>query len=229
MANGDDGAVERVTGASPTGASPAAVVARPGPPEPGLGRSRALPAVLLAPTLAGIGAWTWSESLPGGGFWLLIGGFWLLVLAGTCWLVFAALWAADRRRGRRSRVPAWSLVAAATLVAGGAVLLAADVPLRVRWAVSEGAFDDAVQAAAPTGTSPDGPIEVPGRLGAYRIVGAERLGTAVLIETPDAAGIFVRAGFIHVPDGLASLPERITGGASFEPLGDDWYAWIIHD
>lgn len=229
VANGDDGTVERATGVSPTEASPASVIARPGPREPDLGRSRALPAVLLAPTLAGIGAWMWSRSQPGSGFWLLIGAFWLLLAAGACWVVFAVLWLADRRRRRPPRVPVWSLVAAAVLVVSATVLAVADVPLRLRWAVSEGAFDGAVQAAAPTGTSQDGPIDVPGRLGAYRIAGAERVGTAVLFETEGAAGFFVRSGFAHVPAGLASLPERTAGGASFDPLGDDWYAWIIHD
>jgi hypothetical protein len=103
----------------------------------------------------------------------------------------------------------------------------ADVPLRLRWAVSEGAFDSVVEAAVPTGAPKDGPFEVPARLGAYRIIGAERVGAAVLIETEGDAGFFASSGFAHVPDGLASLPERIVAVASFEPLGDDWYAWLI--
>jgi hypothetical protein len=191
--------------------------------------ARSLPAVLLAPTLVGLGAWLWSASLPGGGFWLLFGGFWLLLAAGACWVVFAGLWLADRRRRSRPRVPGWSLVVAAALVAAASVAAAADAPLRLRWAVSERSFDGVVEGASDPGASRDGSIEVPGRLGAYRIAGAEQVGSAILIEVPEAAGIFVRAGFVHVPDGLASLPERVTGGASFEPLGDDWYAWIIHD
>jgi hypothetical protein len=172
----------------------------------------------------------WSASLPAGSFWLWLGALWLLLGAGACWCAFAAVWVAGRRRCRAPRVPGWTLPVAAAMVVAAGALAVADVPLRARWAASEQAFDDVVVRAQVDG-SPSGRarIEVPRRIGAYRIDAAERIDSATLFETAGSPGIFGTEGFAHLPDGPESLPPDRSMGMSFEPLGDDWYTWLIHD
>jgi hypothetical protein len=70
---------------------------------------------------------------------------------------------------------------------------------------------------------------VPGRLGAYRIDDLSRVSDATFVETRGSSGFFVRAGFAHLPSGPEALPDDARLGATFEPLGDDWYRWVIHD
>lgn len=89
-----------------------------------------------------------------------------------------------------------------------------DVPLKARWAYAQGDFDRVVSDL--TSADGDGQPDVPGRLGSYRVLGAERLGDGVRFRTSD--GLWGPSGFAWFPDDPASE-------GSYSHLRGDWYLW----
>lgn len=170
-------------------------------------------------------AFLYSVSVPGFDFLIWIVAYCILGAAALIWFLRAGtyLWAVWHHRATGSA--RWWLVAP---VAGALVLalIWTDAPLRVRWALSRGDFQDAV-ALAPPATDPEGWVtfEVPNRLGSYRIIDANRVGDGVIFY--ERTGAFSNdAGFAYLPSG--PFEELETGwfeSPQFRSLGDGWYAW----
>lgn len=144
----------------------------------------------------------WSGTRPGGG---LI-PFLLIILFVPVWLVRLLVYAAYQRR-----LSPWFAVAplAGALCLG---VLAADLPLRARWAYAQGEFDRYVRQLPPRGEA----LEAPGRLGGYAVHDVHRIRHGVIFTT--TADSFFRAGFAWFPEG-PSRPER------YDHLSGPWYTW----
>jgi hypothetical protein len=130
-----------------------------------------------------------------------------------------------RAARRRERVR-WALVAPAGALLVAA-LVATDAPLAARWDLSRGSFEAHLRDL-PAEPAPDADwvdLEVPSRLGLYRVTGAERVPGGVVFHEADGAG-FDSAGFAYLPAG--PTPALDTGwfeNPQFRPLGGPWYAW----
>lgn len=144
----------------------------------------------------------WSCTRPGGGLvpWLLVSLF------APVWLVRLLVYAAYQRR-----LSPWFAVAplAGALCLG---VVAADLPLRARWAYAHGDFDRYVRELPPRGE----PLDPPGRLGGYALHDVWRnRGGVVFTTTADSLGA---AGFAWFPEG-PGRPGR------YEHLSGPWYTW----
>jgi hypothetical protein len=121
-------------------------------------------------------------------------------------------------RGRRRR---WFLVAPA----GFAVLvtlLAYQVPLHARFALSESAF----AAAADRAEQGVPNWYATGRLGLYDVERIGRLpGRGVVFTTGQYCGLFGTAGLARLPDGEPGAGLHEYPGMTFEHLRGPWYTW----
>jgi hypothetical protein len=167
----------------------------------------------------------YAASLPGTAFLLEAGASLLLLIAAAVWCVRAAGYLVMVRRGRAGGRAAWFAVAPL----GGLIVLAllvGSVPLRARWAASEGAFESWVDRAPQVGASDELVyFDVPDRIGLFRIRDAYRQGDAVIFY--EATGsVLDDAGFAYLPSG--PFPELESGSFEaphFRHLGGDWYSW----
>ncbi|MBL7497853.1 hypothetical protein I6A84_23435 [Frankia sp. CNm7] len=172
---------------------------------------------LVVPTAALL----WAASAPVGDFLLTVSSVFALAVAAFIWNVRVALatWV-------RVRWSWWFPVAplVGALVAG---LVVADVPRPVRWDLSRGAFESVVVGLPPASADAEWhDIDVPTWVGAYRIIGAYRVGTAVIFYEETGA-LFDDAGFAYLPDG----PDPALANGSFESpryhhLDGPWYTWV---
>jgi hypothetical protein len=102
------------------------------------------------------------------------------------------------------------------------LLVAADVPLRARWAISEASFEDAARTARRAGAC-KGTLQAYDfdRVGWYRAACVRVVGESVLFST-GMDGLGGQAGFAYVP---RELDPELVGCRSFDHLGGHWYTW----
>lgn len=170
-----------------------------------------------------------STSVPGSMFDLAIASSALLSCTSLVWAGRTVLYGIARIRGRASgRAASLLVVPLVWLVAAG--LIVADVPLRARWALSRGAFEDAVADIGPADR--DGAVsgdwhavDVPGRIGLYDITAAYTVDEGVIFYEPNGAFID-DAGFAYLPGGPSdALENGRFEMPTYRHLGGDWYAW----
>jgi len=176
----------------------------------------------------------WGASTPQGGSTLLaIAAVLALLLAAVMWGAALLAWVIARVRGRAMGSGWWFVIAPlAGLLFVGA--LAGNVPLRARWFVSLPSLDRIV-ADGPSSAGPDDvvSIEVPDRVGLYRVDGADRVGanTFVYVAAGSSDGVFLTgAGFAHLPDGPSwdLYPGGDCDRVEYDHLGGDWYSWACY-
>jgi hypothetical protein len=150
-------------------------------------------------------------SVPAGDLGMSLLGVLALFVAGVTWLLRGIAYVDARRRGRAHGDPRWFVVgpAAAALTV---VVAAVGLPLQARWALSRGAFEDALREA---------PGEADGRIGLYDVSAVRAHGDATVFEVAGTGAVFESGGFAHVPDPAArpELAER----TDYHHLGGDWY------
>ena len=163
----------------------------------------------------------WSLTTVGGGFFLGVGAIGILALCAVAWvfrvsvlLILTGLSGPRRTWAALAAIPVCGL-----LVAG---LVVTEAPLHLRWAHSRSAFEAAV-AELPADGSSGGTM--PSRLGTYRVLAIERVGTGVYFFEADS-GLFDDAGFAYLPDG----PDPDAAAGTFErlsvsDLSGNWYTW----
>jgi hypothetical protein len=214
-----------------------ALIEPPGQVEPTGYIAPVLCGALLAMTSVAAAIWLWAESVPGGNFLIQVAlALGALVLA-FCWCCLAIYVGARRVWGPRVRGGVALLVTAAVVLATAA-LTAGHVPLRLRFELSRGAFDQAVVdgRAAVDAASPEELSNVfegtrdraiylndPGRVGWYRAsaVLVDNDGTWVSVATACCG----HAGFGYSPDGLPEwIGESSDTGISSLDLGGGWFA-----
>lgn len=106
------------------------------------------------------------------------------------------------------------------------LLLGLSVPLRLRWLLSESAFENLVRDL-PATDAPTQAVDlpVPQRLGLYELSHAYRQGNGVIFY--ESTGDFLDdAGFAYLPTG--PFPELESGSFEaprFHHLGNAWYSW----
>lgn len=207
-------------------------VPSPGPPAEGP-VLRVLCHVLLAAVVLTASVWLWAESVPGGHFLIRIGLLLVWLVLGMVWLPLAAGTFHFRHRPARGGV---ALLVAAALVLATAALTVGHVPLRLRFELSRGAFEQVVQDGelAVAAASPDELrdvfdgardralyLDVGGRVGWYDAADAA--------VDPDGTSLRVMgswsgyAGFVHAPDGVPAWMADEFRGISTLDLGGGWY------
>jgi hypothetical protein len=104
-------------------------------------------------------------------------------------------------------------------------LVAANVPLHVRWAGSQDAFAAAL-ASPDFGTTADqnGYLLPPVQVGTYEIIAFSRDGDRAQFD--DSSSFCGTSGFAYLPDGD---PTAIGGGdaTTSVDLGDSWFAFEV--
>jgi hypothetical protein len=195
-----------------------------GPPRP-LSRPARLALIIGGVVLvaAAIAEGLWMATLPGYSGLGALAGLASLATAGIVLVVFVV----RRRRGtagRCARGPGLPAVSAVALALG--VVLTMQLPLRVRWAASRLAFTAVVENLPASDSTEDWqPVEVPARIGGYRIRDADRVrGGIIFYETHGS--MLDWAGFAYLPDGpYADLDTGWFESPIFEHLGGPWYAF----
>jgi hypothetical protein len=165
-----------------------------------------------------------------GFLWSMTTPVWMFVLGMVCafvlfggwlvWLVRAAVYGVQRRRGTAQGHTWWLLVAPIGSVLLSAVL-AFGVAFRVRWAGSRTAFDDAVEQVQ----GGERGVDVPTRIGWYDITRIRVDGDAVFFYEGNC-GLVDDCGFAYLPDGPDPAFEN--GGfesPSYGHIGGPWYAF----
>jgi hypothetical protein len=169
--------------------------------------------VLLAFTGLAALVWLWADSVPGGHFLiriaLALGG---LVLGFTwcCLAVYVAargVWGPPVRGGV-------ALLATAAVVLATAAMTVGHVPLRLRFELSRGAFDQVVQ---------DGPDAVDRRVGWYDVTDIDVEGDETYLGASGSWG--GTSGFVRAPDGMPEWLADEFRGVSTLDLGGGWYAY----
>lgn len=164
----------------------------------------------------------WAFSFPGVNVLALVICFWIVVLAGLIWVVRAVAYLVARRRALHHGSALWFAVAPlGSLVL--AVVVAAHVPLRVRWQTSKADFELAVaDVRAQPGQGDRRHRE---RVGTYTITTARVVGEGVLFYE-SVGSLFDYAGFAYLPDDASrEIAEEGLDAPEWFPLGDGWYAW----
>lgn len=138
-------------------------------------------------------------------------------------------------RNRREGSPLWFLVLpiSALFVV---MMLRAEVPLRLRWAASRGAFEHMVQTGGPPAATrylPDGterPWGFKGRVGLYEVTEIVSTVGFEYVRFYERTGSFLPgysfsgdAGFLYVPPG--SNPPHPAHWLKPISLGGGWYTW----
>jgi hypothetical protein len=171
----------------------------------------------------------WSRSVPGTALAEGLAAAAALGLVALVWAGRGVTYLIARRRQRARRGARRFLVA--PLVGAVALLLVGlDTPLRARWALSRGAFEDVVEASGSSPSRAAGPdrwqgVDTPDRIGLYRITSVSHVGEAFIFW--EAHGAFIDdAGFAYLPDGPdPALEAGWFESPDFHHLGGPWYAW----
>jgi len=148
--------------------------------------------------------------------------FFLLLPLALLWLACAGVWIALVVQDVRSRRPSVLTLVAPLVVIATAALMVTDIPLQVRFDLSRGAMQEAVDTM-PSG---DDMVLGPGLVGTYVIRSMERVEGGVLLGETIGDSPINDAGFAYLPDG--PTPELENG--SFESpqwhdLGGGWWSW----
>lgn len=159
-------------------------------------------------------------SVPGFGLPIFVVSSELLGVAAVVWLVRLVVFS------RSQRTWSWWFAVAP---AGGLLaftLILANVPFNARWALSRDALQAVVTELPPGPTGADSLlVDVPSRLGAYRIRSASQVPGGVLFYEATGNGSD-DAGFAYLPDGpTPALENGSFERPVFEHLGGGWYAW----
>ena len=184
--------------------------------EPGGRSARSILARLLGAFVAvGSLGTLWAASLPGSAFFVL------LPLA-LLWLASAGIWIALVVQDVRRRRPGAVTVLVPLVVIATASLMLTDVPLQVRFDLSRGAMQHAVDTMP---ADADMVLE-PGLIGTYVIRSMERVDGGVILAEAIGDSLINDAGFAYLPAG--PTPELENG--SFErpqwhDLGGGWWSW----
>lgn len=164
----------------------------------------------------------WAFSFPGVHFLAVVPCIWIVGLAAVTWVVRGITYFVSRQRGTHAGHATWFAVAPlGALVLG--LMLSANLPLRFRWEISKGAFDD---AARDVQSDPDAWSGWnPRRVGTYKI-NVVRVVPEGILFYDNVGALFDDAGFAYLPNG----PSDDMANGSFEnpqwfALGDHWYAW----
>jgi hypothetical protein len=170
----------------------------------------------------GTGLLLWAFSAPGFSMVHALVSLPVLAVLVPLWLVKLLLFPGQHRRWS-----AWFALAPVVAVIV-VVLLAARVPLDVRWAMSRDAFE-AVVASLPPPTSRDeewSPLSVPEKIGSYRIDSADRVPDGGVIFYEASGNLLDDAGFAFLPGGpTQSLDTDWFESPVFRRLGGGWYSW----
>lgn len=175
-----------------------------------------LPVVVCGVSALASLALLWSFSYPGLSFFLAAAAGLVLLGTGAVWLTLVMR---GLRQGKRSGL----LLAPVLVVLVTAGLVLTSVPLSVRWTVSKGSFDDVVTGLQ---NQPEGPVDVPSRIGTYAITGARRVAHGGLIFDEATGNLFDNAGFAYLPEGLSTaLEDGSFESPQWHHLGGSWYSW----
>lgn len=154
-------------------------------------------------------------------FMFMVAGFGL-VGAALVWLVWLVVFVVWRLRGRPTRRARWWFVVPVGAVVAWS-LLAFDVPLRARWAVSRADFN---QAVALVQRDPARAEELEGQIGWYSINSIQVVDGGVLFDEW-TGGFFDDSGFAYLPDGPDGGVERAwLDSVVLLHLSGPWYAWV---
>ena len=167
--------------------------------------------LLLVPPLA---AFTlWSLSAPGAYFFAAAVSL-LVWLAFGVLLITRMIALLARQPVRRDLLAVWT----GALFVGLLVFAAgvSDVPLEVRFALSEDAMNDTALAVA-NGSKDPATID---RIGLWNVDGAERLGDGMRFTVEDA-GFWEGVGFAYEPNGL----PPVLRDESYDHWRGQWYIW----
>lgn len=163
----------------------------------------------------------WGATGPGTTWWALGGIAGALALVAV-WVVrlIAHGWVNGPDRRRFLIAPAGGVLVVALIVL--------DVPLQARWAVAHDAFDQFVEALPAAESAEEQPrIDVPARIGGYRISWIERVDGGVLFHSPAPCGFLDDAGFGWFPEG--PNPDALDNGGferpEFSRIRGPWYTW----
>ncbi|MFI5484278.1 MULTISPECIES: hypothetical protein [Micromonospora] len=162
----------------------------------------------------------WAFSVPGFSVLVALAGLAVLGVAALLWTVGAQL------SHSAGRTWPWWLLVAPVLAVVTLALLVTRAPLHVRWELSRGAFESVVaDLPEPTAATRRDPVEVPDRVGSYRIIRAYLVPGGVIFYEGTGA-FFDDAGFAYLPGGpTPSLHNGSFESPSFQSLGDGWYRW----
>lgn len=162
--------------------------------------------------------------------------FWCFSYPGVSFLVifvflFSALlvpvWISLMRNDRRGHIPRRVWAVGPALSGLLFLLVITSVPVRARFLAAQGAFDEQVANLEPAGTYTDWEhlVDVPDRLGTFRITRTGQVGNAVIFY--EQTGSFLDdAGFAYLPDGpTEELATPWFEAPSFRHLWGDWYTW----
>lgn len=166
----------------------------------------------------------WLLSYPGGSLGLgLATGFALLVVL-ILWAVRGAFWTRNRGRGDATGNPLVFAIVPVGLVVV-CLLAFTSAPLKARFSLAKGDFEDQVAAAPPaTGPTEVAEFEVPDRIGSFDVDKAFRQGDAVVFEVP--GGFFSTVGFAYLPSGaFDELDDGDLDNVTFTHLTGDWYTF----
>jgi hypothetical protein len=172
---------------------------------------------------AGI-ALLWSVGVPGDGYGLLfLVAVVVLVVSGVVWLLrlIRAWW-------RGSGWSWWFVVGPVWVLILG-LLIAAGVPLTVRWEISRPWFEAQVADLPPVTFSDSEDWQgrdVPPVVGLYRIESLDQAPAGVIFYEATGSSWFDNAGFAYLPAGpQQSLATGWFEDPQFRHLGGRWYAW----
>jgi hypothetical protein len=172
------------------------------------------PTLLLAPVLAIVTLI--AISVPG----------WVAVAAPLCiagWVALVGVWAVmvvrvvtNRRAGRPSGRPFWTLIVLPGFIAIVLFMAAAEIPIRARFNLSRDEMTNVANAVLDARqTTPAG------KIGSIPIQSIETNGITVSFLTT-GFGSTNRWGYLYAPNGLPN-----TNGMSLIDIGDDWY--VFHE
>lgn len=163
--------------------------------------------------------WLVSLSTPGGMFVLMLITLPLGALAALGWFVWTIHCLANRER-------MWWLAVIPALAATTLALTVIDAPLKLRFAASEGALNDAVSAVRASGTSTS---DARGRIGSYYVTYVLSLPGDGIAFYEANGGFLSDAGFAYLPTSPPTGYDGGLEGGNFQHLSGRWYTFTSGD
>lgn len=167
-----------------------------------------------------------SASAPGG---LLRSG----VLSGLLVLGLVVAWIARlagylvARRGDRAEGSPWWLAVAPAMLVLTVVLTVADVPLRARFALARGDFDDRMEEVRSDEVADQRPVELAASYGTYDVTYVDQVGAdqAAVRFFTSRGGFDQETGFVHVEGDVDEVDLSLASDPELVSLGGGWYAF----
>jgi hypothetical protein len=166
-----------------------------------------------------------ASSAPGSLFRASVGATLVVLVLVLTWVARVAGYLVARRAGRAEGSP-WWLAVAPLLIVVTLLLVATDVPLRLRFAQAKGDFEDRVEQIDAGETEGERAVDLGGSYGTYDIsrVGQTADGNAIVFFT-SKGGLFQDVGFAYIPDDPDEADLELVGDPQLTSLGGDWYAF----